>query len=433
MVAQTNRRPYGFDWQDWGRLDFLEVYDFVIQNYSIDLDRVYLAGGSMGGQGTWHIGLHHPSLFAALAPQAGWSTLHIYQPFAMQRSLMFASPKVLLARERARNDSNNLYFLQNLEHLPVFVTQGAKDKIVPPLHPRLFQKLIKELDYEFQYRELAEKGHWWDDPISKGGGSDALDNDELMLFLKGKSREKPDSFRVRIYDLSLNDTFYWIKVLVQKKPMTNTMVNARILNNYIFLKTENVASLKVDLRQIKKQIKWIDWNGSLTPINGKEQVVLGRVTSDTLEETLGMLGSFKSVFFEPFVIVYGTLGDEEQEEGMLHSANAIAYRFYRFGNGYTRIMADSEVDPSIMEHYNLILLGSSQNNALTAELLSQTPAVVGKRYIQLDNLRFEGDLSLAMLYPNPRFPKKIVAFLTGNSVDSERRALFFLPIFVSFL
>ena len=97
----------------------------------------------MGGQGTWHIGLHHPSLFAALAPQAGWSTLHVYQPFAMQPSRMFASPEILLSRERARHDANNLFFLENAEHLPVIITQGAKDKTVPPMHARLFQKLLE--------------------------------------------------------------------------------------------------------------------------------------------------------------------------------------------------------------------------------------------------------------------------------------------------
>ena len=110
VITPTNRRPYGFDWQDWGRLDFLEVYNLAVKALPIDQDRVYLSGGSMGGQGTWHIGLHHPSLFAALAPQAGWSTLHVYQPFAMQPSRMFASPEILLSRERARHDANNLFF-----------------------------------------------------------------------------------------------------------------------------------------------------------------------------------------------------------------------------------------------------------------------------------------------------------------------------------
>ncbi len=33
VVAPTNRRPYGFSWEDWGRLDALEVLDLVKKKY----------------------------------------------------------------------------------------------------------------------------------------------------------------------------------------------------------------------------------------------------------------------------------------------------------------------------------------------------------------------------------------------------------------
>ena len=29
VVAPTNRRPYGFDWEDWGRLDAIEVLELA--------------------------------------------------------------------------------------------------------------------------------------------------------------------------------------------------------------------------------------------------------------------------------------------------------------------------------------------------------------------------------------------------------------------
>jgi predicted peptidase len=39
--------------------------------YRIDPRRVYLTGLSMGGFGTWHYALAHPTRFAALVPIAG--------------------------------------------------------------------------------------------------------------------------------------------------------------------------------------------------------------------------------------------------------------------------------------------------------------------------------------------------------------------------
>src|SRR4029077_6304042 len=41
------------------------------QNFSIDPDRVILAGLSYGALGTWQIGANHPDRFAALVPVSG--------------------------------------------------------------------------------------------------------------------------------------------------------------------------------------------------------------------------------------------------------------------------------------------------------------------------------------------------------------------------
>ncbi|MFO0982362.1 MAG: hypothetical protein U1E76_11600 [Planctomycetota bacterium] len=75
IVAPTNRRPYGFDWEDWGRLDALEVVDVAARGAGTDPARVYLTGHSMGGHGTWQIGVLAPDRFAALGPSAAWKQL----------------------------------------------------------------------------------------------------------------------------------------------------------------------------------------------------------------------------------------------------------------------------------------------------------------------------------------------------------------------
>jgi hypothetical protein len=53
VVAPTNRRPYGHNWEDWGRLDALEVLSLARSTLNIDTSRIYLTGHSMGGHGTW--------------------------------------------------------------------------------------------------------------------------------------------------------------------------------------------------------------------------------------------------------------------------------------------------------------------------------------------------------------------------------------------
>ncbi len=58
--------------------------DKMITDYSIDANRVYLCGLSMGGFGTWYTAMAHPQLFAAIAPCCGggmaWNAATLTMP-----------------------------------------------------------------------------------------------------------------------------------------------------------------------------------------------------------------------------------------------------------------------------------------------------------------------------------------------------------------
>ena len=71
VVAPTNRRVFGFDWEDWGRWDALEVLDQASRRFQTNPRKTFITGHSMGGHGTWHIGSLFPDRFAALGPMAG--------------------------------------------------------------------------------------------------------------------------------------------------------------------------------------------------------------------------------------------------------------------------------------------------------------------------------------------------------------------------
>ena len=57
-----------YEYRDIGENDVFCVLDEVRKHYRIDDDRIYLTGHSMGGSGAAYLGLHHPDLFAAVAP-----------------------------------------------------------------------------------------------------------------------------------------------------------------------------------------------------------------------------------------------------------------------------------------------------------------------------------------------------------------------------
>ena len=60
------------DWV-WSNLtvELKELIDSVVSEYSVDTDRISLTGLSMGGFGTWEMGISYPAFFSALAPVCG--------------------------------------------------------------------------------------------------------------------------------------------------------------------------------------------------------------------------------------------------------------------------------------------------------------------------------------------------------------------------
>lgn len=91
--------------QRWSDDDVLALLDDVLERYPVDRQRVYLTGLSMGGYGTWSLGLAHPERFAAIVPICGGG-----DPL----KILLASPDKVPA----------------LRTLPVWAFHGAKDPVV---------------------------------------------------------------------------------------------------------------------------------------------------------------------------------------------------------------------------------------------------------------------------------------------------------------
>jgi predicted peptidase len=92
--------------QRWDNEVLLALLDEIEVRYNVDKSRVYLTGLSMGGYGTWSLGLTHPERFAAIAPICGGGDLIV---------LLLADPKKVSA----------------LRTLGVWAFHGGKDPVVP--------------------------------------------------------------------------------------------------------------------------------------------------------------------------------------------------------------------------------------------------------------------------------------------------------------
>lgn len=89
----------------WDNDEILALLDDILASQPVDRTRVYLTGLSMGGYGTWSLGLAHPDRFAAIAPICGGG-----------------DPLKALLPDPARAEA--------LKSLPVWAFHGAKDPVV---------------------------------------------------------------------------------------------------------------------------------------------------------------------------------------------------------------------------------------------------------------------------------------------------------------
>ena len=242
IVAPTNGRPYGFDWEDWGRLDAIEVLELTQKTLDTDPRRTYLTGHSMGGHGTWHLGVTFPDRFAAIAPSAGWISMWSY---AGARRGEIASPiEELMAR--AVSPSDTLALAKNLARLGVYILHGDADDNVPVDQARRMRQALGEFHPDFAYHEQPGAGHWW--------GNACVDWPPLFAFLN--ERKLPSVTEVHRIDFvtaspGVSHRAFWASIEAQQKAMTQSAVHLEIdaKNRRLRGTTQNVARLGLDLGQ----------------------------------------------------------------------------------------------------------------------------------------------------------------------------------------
>ena len=128
----------------WGEVEKLAV--------SMDEDRIYLTGLSMGGFGTWDWAAAEPRRFAALVPICG-----------------FGDPR----------------FAGRLKNVPVWVFHGAKDTAVPLAGSEEIVKALEKMGAKPKFTVYPEAGH--------DSWTETYNNPELYKWLLEQKRPAKDA------------------------------------------------------------------------------------------------------------------------------------------------------------------------------------------------------------------------------------------------
>jgi len=154
--------------------DVMRVIADVRRAYPIDPERITLTGLSMGGGGTWAIGLRHPELFAALAPVC-----------AVADFRRMVKPEDAALYDLARLDAlSPAAIAGNAAHQQVFIFHGDQDPTVPVEDSRQLAARYKALGW------LGKNVHYTEYPgVQHSAWIPAYKDAQLLRTLAGIRRD----------------------------------------------------------------------------------------------------------------------------------------------------------------------------------------------------------------------------------------------------
>jgi predicted esterase len=121
-------------WRETGIENLLYQIRFVMDNYNVDEDRVWVSGFSDGGSGSFDLALRNPDRFAAFAPLNGMVDV-------------------------ANGETGLGAFPVNLANRPLYVVNTDLDPLYPAALARKTVELVQRAGADIFYKEINGYGH----------------------------------------------------------------------------------------------------------------------------------------------------------------------------------------------------------------------------------------------------------------------------------
>ncbi|PCI32407.1 MAG: alpha/beta hydrolase [Flavobacteriaceae bacterium] len=447
VVAPTNRRPFGFAWEDWGRLDALEVLADAKNIYQPKKDRIYLTGHSMGGHGSWYLGATYPDYWAAIAPCAGYPDLIEYRNSFLKKVLELPqsvltkrgmSPEIVSRlktpyinnpvediMQRAGTPSRTLKLLKNYSHFGVYLLHGEKDNVVPTYIAQDMRNRLGDFHSDFVYHEYPDGTHWY--------GNHSLDWYMIFDFFKNRSIRdsktiKNLTFATGSPGVSASSNF--ITLHQQIKPFEISSFDFS-KDNGVEISTKNVATIQIDLDKIGSDIKRISLNGTTLNVTGKNTVFASQI-NDAWELTNAPSlkekgphrnGGFKDAFRNNVVFVYASKGSTAENEWYYNRARFDAETFWYRANGHIEVIKDTDFNPNHYTDRNVIVYGNKSNNAAWNKLLKHSPIQVSNNQVNFGGKKINGSQwGMYFIVPKQNSNIACVGVVTATGTDGMKAA-----------
>lgn len=393
-----------------GDQDVVRALAEAKKQFSVDEDRVYLTGDSMGGWGTWNIGTRHPDLFAAIAPVFGGSDYHVY---LTEEELAKLDPVSRFYQERRSTWAT----ADSLLNLPIFVHHGDIDQSVRVDYSRWGVRLLQRWGYDIRYHEYPGFGH----EALRGEGNAAV---SMEWFLRHKRQAAPTHVRVRSADLRTAKA-YWVQVEQMESPAAFMVVDAEVIDRRtIRLDTQNIQALTLTPSASlidSSQAVQIVWNGRPVEARfaeGRLTLLAEGATLKGLVKRPSLPGTLVDLISTPFAIVIGTSATDPEMRALCEDkAKSYAEYWRDWQKQELRMFKDTEISEADLARYSLVLVGGPGENRVTARLLEKLPVSISPEGFVIDGKTFSAsDAVLNLIYPHPLNPERYVRLIAPTSL-----------------
>ena len=339
-----------------GDQDVVRAIRLAKERFSVDEERVYLVGDSMGGWGTWNVATRHPDLFAAIAPIYGGSDYHSQYS---EEALAKLTP---LDRFLAEKHESSWAMAEGLLHLPILVHHGDVDRSVNVDFSRYGVRLLERWGYNVRYVELPGYGH---EELS-------VMTNVIDWFLQHRRVANPPRVRLRSAELE-NASAYWVRVEQAASPKEFMVVDAEITGpNTIRVDSQNVLALSLaPVIDASRPVRMV-WNGELRTITadrGRLTLAAPGYEKAKGEKNAAIAGPIGEIFNTPFAIVTGTASADPAMKEMCRRKAEAAVNFWKqWQRQPPRVFLDSEISDADAARYSLLLIGAGEANLLARKL-----------------------------------------------------------------
>jgi hypothetical protein len=423
IVAPTNRRPFGFNWEEWGRLDALEVFNQGKMLFDTDPAKTYLTGHSMGGHGSWFLGVTYPDKWAVIGPAAGYADIIGYRRTGTD-SLMLANPHFEMIY-RGALPGRTLDLVNNYKQSGVYILHGDADEVVPVSQARLMRAKLGEFHPNFAYYEYPGGTHWY--------GDHSLDHGPLFDFMRqNKIPATSDIKEIEFITASpgVSAANYWISINQQHSSYRHSQIKAKFADDTIRVNTSNIAHLTLLMSELKPgKAVIVEIDGQSLKSDGVQDFNLvsqdgkwlstGRVNPN--EKHPARFGGFKLAFTNRMVFVYATNGTAEENRWYENKARFDAETFLYRGNGSVDVIPDTKFKLANYSDRNVIIYGNAQNNRAWNLLLRNSPVQVRRDGIQMGD-RFIAGAGLGTYFIQPRTDSEtaLVGVVAGTGPEGMK-------------